>query len=331
MSRTLDAIVPCYNYGSYLARCVRSILEQPRVSVRVLILDDCSSDNTPEVGLALARTDDRVIFRRHERNHGHIATYNEGFEWASADYVLLISADDLLAPRALARAIDLMESDPGVVFVHGRQVVFRDQPILPEPPRGDRPSTTGGLAFIEGVCRLAHNPVATPTVVVRNSAQRAAGAYDPSLPHTADMAMWLELAALGDVGFIDGYQAFKRQHGQNMQLSFTLAAESDFRERHKALRTFFLRGRGRALPNADALLCGAERSLALQLVDHAARLFDLGHTQPAQDVLALAAEIDHGVRHTGGWHRMTLKLALGLRMCEVLKRLAGRPRELARS
>ena len=49
-------------------------------------LDDASPDNTPEVGAALARADERVTYVRHAANKGHIATYNEGIEWASAHY-----------------------------------------------------------------------------------------------------------------------------------------------------------------------------------------------------------------------------------------------------
>ena len=58
----------------------RERLSQP-VDVRVLIIDDASTDDTPEVAAALAAEDARVEFRRHAVNRGHIATYNEGLEW----------------------------------------------------------------------------------------------------------------------------------------------------------------------------------------------------------------------------------------------------------
>ena len=95
MSR-VDVIVPCYNYARYLPACAGSALDQPGVDVRVLVIDDCSPDDTPAVGKKLAAEDARVEFRRHEQNKGHIETYNEGIEWASGDYVLLLSADDMV-------------------------------------------------------------------------------------------------------------------------------------------------------------------------------------------------------------------------------------------
>ena len=51
---TVDVVVPCYNYGHYLTTCVRSVLSQQGVEVRLLIIDDCSSDGTAEIGRQLA-------------------------------------------------------------------------------------------------------------------------------------------------------------------------------------------------------------------------------------------------------------------------------------
>src|SRR2546421_3333475 len=82
----VDIVVPCYNYGRFLEQCVSSALCQEGVDVRVLVIDDASSDNTPQVGQRLAARDQRVEFRRRDVNQGHIATYNEGLlGWASAE------------------------------------------------------------------------------------------------------------------------------------------------------------------------------------------------------------------------------------------------------
>ena len=49
----VDVIVPCYNYGDMLEECVRSILEQEDVAVRVIVMDDASTDSTETIGLRL--------------------------------------------------------------------------------------------------------------------------------------------------------------------------------------------------------------------------------------------------------------------------------------
>src|SRR4051812_34079681 len=122
MSR-VDVVIPCYNYARFLRECVQSVLDQDGVDVRVLIIDDCSSDETQALGAQLASSDSRVEFRRHATNQGHIQTYNEGLlEWASGDYVLLLSADDMLVQGALHRAASLMDANPDVSFTYGRAI-----------------------------------------------------------------------------------------------------------------------------------------------------------------------------------------------------------------
>lgn len=123
--------MPRYNYARFLTRCASSILDQQGVNVRVLIIDDASSDDTPQVGQRLAALDPRVEFRRHEVNCGHLATCNEGLlGWASAKYSLLLSADDMLAPAALARATRLADRHGDVGMTHEMALLIERDPRL---------------------------------------------------------------------------------------------------------------------------------------------------------------------------------------------------------
>src|SRR5437870_3252196 len=97
----VDIVIPCYNYARYLEVCLRSVTNQSLQDLRVLIIDDASSDGSLLTARKLAQSDPRIEVAAHRENWGHIRTYNQGIEWASADYFLLLSADDLLAPGAL--------------------------------------------------------------------------------------------------------------------------------------------------------------------------------------------------------------------------------------
>src|SRR5262245_30918874 len=123
---SVDVLIPCYNYGRYLERCVDSALSQDGVQVRVLIVDDTSTDGSLEEARRLAARDSRVSVLAHPVNKGHIATFNDGIAWASAPYMVLVSADDLLAPLALSRSVALMEAKPEVGFVFGQLCQFDD-------------------------------------------------------------------------------------------------------------------------------------------------------------------------------------------------------------
>ena len=152
MSR-VDVIVPCYNYAHFLPSCIGSIRAQEGVEVRALILDDASGDDSEKVGTELASRDPRIQFRRHPVNIGHIATYNEGIEWADGDYLLVLSADDLLTPGALARAARLMDAHPEVGLTYGRAIMTSDPsqhpPLIPEPCKT---RILTGLELIEAFC-----------------------------------------------------------------------------------------------------------------------------------------------------------------------------------
>ena len=131
---SVDVFVPCYNYGRFLRDAVGSVLAQEGVAVRVLILDDCSTDDSERVGRALAAADPRVEYRRHAANRGHIATYNEGIDWSDGDYCMLLSADDLLTPGALARAAGLMEAHPEVGMTYGQIIRTASPEFASVPP-----------------------------------------------------------------------------------------------------------------------------------------------------------------------------------------------------
>jgi glycosyltransferase involved in cell wall biosynthesis len=285
------------------------------------VLDDCSTDDSVAVARRLAAADPRVLLRAHATNHGHIATYNEGFAWASADYVLLISADDLLTPGAPGAAINLLETHPNAVFAYGEQVPFSDRAVLPQDAaqRAAAPAEhIEGRAFIGRLCGAAENPVATPTVIVRNAAQRRAGDYMASLPHTADLEMWLRLALLGDAIRLPRYQAFKRRHGSNMQNAYVHRAIGDFVERREAFLSF-LDGPAVAEPERSEWMRQANAALARQAVWRAALLFDDGSVSDAGRLLAYAGSWYPDIRQEQSWKRMQLKRRLGPRIWRLVR------------
>ena len=182
----VDIVVPCYNYGRFLDACVRSILKQSVSNFRVLIIDDASSDNSLLVAKKLARDDSRVSVVAHQQNKGHISTYNEGIAWASSDYFLLLSADDLLVDGALERAVEIMDRNPSVVLTHGECVNWYDDfPIPTIELKQDYTWTSQDL--LKEMCTTATNFVPTPTAIARTSTQKAIGGYRASLPHSGDM------------------------------------------------------------------------------------------------------------------------------------------------
>lgn len=313
----MDVVVPCYNYAHFLPACVASVLGQDGVEVRVLIIDDCSTDDTPAV-MAELTADPRVRGRRHETNMGHIATYNEGLlGWAEADYVSLLSSDDLLAPGALSRATALMERHREVGMVYGRAVYFTDHDHLPRAvplPTGSK--VWAGADWLAGRCRTAHNVISSPEVVLRTSVQRAVGGYRPSLPHSGDLEMWLRVAAVSAVGHVRGpAQAFYRIHQDSMLRTNWAEFLPDFEQRRAVFDAFF-DDYGPRVRDAARLHDLARRALARDALWAACRAIDRGRTGiPVEGLVAFASDTYPAYRSLREYRSLQRRQRLGAELC----------------
>ena len=303
---TVDVVIPCYNYARYLRACVDSALSQSGVDVRVLVIDDASSDNTAQVGHELAASHNRVEFRRHEANKGHIATYNEGLGMVSSDYMVLLSADDLLTPGALRRATDLMDAHPSVGLVYGHPITLYGPSLPRARTRVSSWTTWNGADWIKLMCRAGKNFINCPEVVMRAAVQREIGEYLTTLPHSGDMEMWMRAAAVCDVGRVNGVdQAYYRVHASSMQRTIYAGFLLDLKARYEAFHSAF-EGRAGRLPGAGFLFETAKRSLALTAMGHACQAYDRSRAEhePIEGYCEFAQSIFPAVVHTRQWRAL---------------------------
>jgi glycosyltransferase involved in cell wall biosynthesis len=313
---SVDVIVPCYGYGHFLEKCVASVLAQSGPSVRVLVIDDASPDNTKDISTELAKRDRRVTVLFHSSNLGHIATYNEGIEWASAEYLLLLSADDYLLPGALGRAVHVFEAHPDVGMVMGKAIELFDGNELPKvnegAPSERRPDyrIMSSRKFIEfSGCR---NRVPTPTAVVRTKLQKQLGGYRPELPHTGDMEMWLRFAAHGCIGILDEYQAVYRRHSRNMTASYTKQFWLPELEQRKAALNWFFVTCGYMFPDRH-LPARLLRLLSLDAISCASAAFNEGEIETSEQIQTFAMELCPEVRRSWRWMKLACKRFVGFR------------------
>jgi glycosyltransferase involved in cell wall biosynthesis len=313
---SIDVVVPCYRYGCFLRECVQSVLTQSSVQVRVLILDDASPDNTAEVATALAREDPRVTFVRHEVNKGHIATYNEGIDWASADYFLLLSADDYLLPGALERAAGVLDAHQDVGFVIGRATKLHSNGEMIEirevvPTDGSPEMILKGGRFID-LC-FPHNIVETPTVVIRTTLQKRVGGYRADLPHSGDQEMWLRLAANASVGVLNSFQAVYRKHGNNMSGSYYQQCFLPDIQQRILVIDRFMGTCGHLLDDADQVHRRMRRDLSQVAIGFASQAFNKGDIDLSMRIEDMASSIFASVKMTPSWWRLACKRAVGLK------------------
>jgi hypothetical protein len=225
----LSVTVLNYNYGHYLPSCLDSILRQTFRDIEVIVIDDCSSDDSLAV-LEPYRRDPRVRVVAHAQNVGFAGSLREGTEALSrAPFVSVISADDVvrrdeafalqMAPL-LARAdivmsfsaIDRFFSDTGEIYdVHHSL----DGDAVLEQGEGFRRFLTDRRVW------AMHSGT-----IVRRSAYDACGGYPNDIRTSVDFALWAEITQEGAVAYCDQVLYGYRTHRDQMSRTSDAAQQT---------------------------------------------------------------------------------------------------------
>jgi glycosyltransferase involved in cell wall biosynthesis len=195
MTPAVSVVIATYNYGRFLAGAVESVLAQTFQDFEVIIVDDGSEDDTPEVARRLLR-DARVRYQRTPRQ-GQPATKNTGIRLAKAPLVAFLDADDLWLPVKLERQVPLFARDRNVAVVYARKLVMDEQGndlpyTQPELYRGDI------LALV-----FRRNFVHFSSVVARRDVLLEVGLFDESIPMGIDYDLWLRVALRYSFDYVD--------------------------------------------------------------------------------------------------------------------------------
>lgn len=164
--QTVSIIIPCYNYGCFLAEAVESALAQTVPAGEIIIIDDGSTDETPQVAAHYAERPDVRVIR--QENAGAIATFNRAIRASRGEYFVLLSADDRLDVRFLERTVPLLAAYPAAGYAYTGYRVF-----------GARHRVRPALSFSRTL--LARRPYFTASSLIRRAAFDDAGGYAPEM------------------------------------------------------------------------------------------------------------------------------------------------------
>jgi hypothetical protein len=181
---------------------------------------------------------------------------------------MILCADDLVAPGAFRRAISLMEAQPGIGLTFGREfTVFSDSPV----PDIDQPSIAldwclmSGDTLLQRLCETGRPDASRfmipgTTALVRTSIQKQVGHYKVSLPHTADLDMWLRFGCAGGAAATKAIQGIRRVHPLNR--SATLQDCHSWDRHWEAAFDAFFTAEGATIRNSARWRRMARRALA---------------------------------------------------------------------
>ena len=190
MTAAIDVLIPAYNAERTLEASIRSIQDQTVRDIRIIVVDDGSTDRTGELLRAIAAKDARVAVIS-TPNRGIVAALNLALDRSDAPIIARHDADDIAFPDRFARQLAYLDADPGRIAVgseahhilaDGRRVGRTHFTLEQEPDPAALPAVEPYLLH--------------PFLMIRGSAMRAAGGYRHVL-HAEDSDLYWRLLSQG--------------------------------------------------------------------------------------------------------------------------------------
>jgi glycosyltransferase involved in cell wall biosynthesis len=181
----VSIVTPTYNQADYLAETLDSMLAQDYPCIEYLVLDDGSTDTTPDV---LRRYDGRVHWER-QPNMGQSRTLNKGWTQSRGEYVGYLSSDDLLLPHALSTLVNALEAHPEAT------VAYCDFDLIDAKSLKVGVTTSPDFDHRRMLEHLICPP--GPGALFRRSVFEQTGGWNERLRKIPDFEFWLRAARLG--------------------------------------------------------------------------------------------------------------------------------------
>jgi len=191
MSR-VDVLMTVYNGERFIAQAIESIQSQSIRDWRLIVVDDCSTDSTPDILASCADQDPRLLVIKGE-HEGIAAAANIGLSEVRAPLVARIDSDDIATPNRLEIQIQYMLENPAIVAlgsyvrlidVQNRRLGLRKAPTDPSE--------------IEATLKT-RNCMCHPSSVIRTEALRKIGGYRVKFHNSLDYDLWLRLSDIGEI------------------------------------------------------------------------------------------------------------------------------------
>jgi glycosyltransferase involved in cell wall biosynthesis len=209
MDPLVSVVLPVYNCAHYVGQAIQSILDQTFTDFELIVIDDGSTDSTPNV---LQQYADPRIRQSRQENIGLAATLNRGIELARGRYVARQDQDDISLPGRLAKQVAYLDSRPTCALLGTWAEIWREHARTERVHR--HPPENSILKFE----LLFNNPFVHSSVMLRKSALDRVGGYstDSTRQPPEDYELWSRIAREYDVGNIPEILHVYRETGGSM-------------------------------------------------------------------------------------------------------------------
>lgn len=191
MSERVAILMPCYNAEKFINETLESLVNQSYENIEIIILDDCSTDNTCSLIEDYKNRYPYIKLYKHPVNKGIIPTRNELFSLTDAPYVALMDADDIAVPERIAKQLRYLIDNPRVSAVGGWHEFFDQQHGIGRFP--SQPDDIAAMLFIDNV-------ISNPTMMLRKFFwDKHQLKYDVDYAGAADYKLWTDIYECGEI------------------------------------------------------------------------------------------------------------------------------------
>ncbi|MHB1357073.1 MAG: glycosyltransferase family 2 protein [Anaerolineae bacterium] len=185
----VSVIITTHNRARLLPRALHSVLDQTYSSLECIIVDDASSDETPDV--VRQHQDSRISYYRHESNRGASAARNTGILQARGELIAFLDDDDEWLPTKLEKQVALMEASPDQVGV-AYCTHYAVYPGANSRMEVLKPSTFVGNIYLKLLC--GWGPATGSSALVKREVFQTCGLLDETLQSYTDYDLWLRVS-----------------------------------------------------------------------------------------------------------------------------------------
>lgn len=229
MNPVVTIITPTYNHELYIKECIESVLSQTIDDWEMIIVDDGSTDNTPNI--VQHYDDPRVVYIRkvHKGIDSLEDIYNEGLNLSKGEFVTILEGDDFFPEYRLERQLPVFE-DEEVALSHGLIANVEGEKIVCYPSlcaKDVRNNDPAGCILKEFL--MGYNPIANQSVMIRkNSLLEIGGFVQPASLPLVDYPTWMRLSFLGRFNFIPEVLGYWRRHLTSVTMQMSDEISSGF-------------------------------------------------------------------------------------------------------
>lgn len=195
IDKTISVVIPCFNDGHYLPKLLEHLFKQSLPPSEVLVIDDASTNETPQILASLAKSYPRLQVHRNSENLGVIRSINKGVELATGKFIYMTGCDDFPLQGLFEKSVAMLTEHPQAPLCFSNPCSWEEDTaaVNEHLPLTFR-QKSGYLKPEEAAVALSGMPFVHPhSGLISRQALIEIGTYDPALEASADWFSWLTL------------------------------------------------------------------------------------------------------------------------------------------